>query len=115
MNMTATMTPQRAQKIIAAKLRPAEKRARSDDLSETLVRIGRLDPAKVDQVLAFQAKTGMPFGRCAVRLGLVRPQDLQFALGVQMGFLHETKEAVAIPSPLVVLRNPYSRKQKNST
>lgn len=109
MNITAPMTPQRAQKVIARKLQSVRGRNQSSDLSETLTRIGRLDPAKVDHVLEFQAKTGMPFGRSAVKLGLLKLQDLQFALGVQMGFLHETTKPVSIPAPLVVLRNPYSK------
>lgn len=109
MNMTAPMTPQRAQKVIARQLRPVHTGKQSGDLSETLIRIGRLDPARVDNVRAYQAKTGMPFGRSAVKLGVLKPHDLQFALGVQMGFLHETTEPVVIPAPLVVLRNPYSK------
>lgn len=108
MNMTAPMTPQHAQKVIARKLRSVHKHEHSGDLSETLIRIGRLDPTRIDKVRDFQAKTGMPFGRSAVKLGMLKPDDLQFALGVQMGFLHETIEPVVIPAALVVLRNPYS-------
>ena len=109
MNMTAPMTPQRAQKVISRKLRSVHKCEHAGDLGETLIRIGRLDPARVDKVRAFQEKTGVPFGRSAVKLGVLKPHDLQFALGVQMGFLHETAEPVVIPAPLVVLRNPYSK------
>ncbi len=109
MSLTAPMTPQHAQKVIAKKLQPRFADDQSNELGETLIRLGRLDPAQVDRVRAFQAKTGKPFGRSAVRLGMLAPRDLQFALGVQLGFLHETNEPVSIPAPLVVLRNPYSK------
>ena len=109
MNMTAPLTPRRAQKVLAAEVekRPFESRQRT--LGDTLVRIGRLEPAQIDQVMAHQARTGMPFGRAAVTLGLLSAQDLQYALGVQLGFLHETREPTVIPKRLVVLRNPYCK------
>ena len=105
--MTSQMAPNVAQKVISDRL-GSVKRPAPALLGETLIRMGRLQRDQIDQVVAAQQETGGAFGRTAVRLGLIEQKDLQYALGIQLGFLHETSDQITIPSSLVVARNPYS-------
>jgi protein-tyrosine kinase len=108
MSLTSPMPPKEAQKVISKQLADV-KRPAPALLGETLIRMGRLQREQITQVVEAQQKTGGAFGRTAVKLGLIEQQDLQYALGVQLGFLYETQNPVAIPAPLVVAQNPYSQ------
>lgn len=107
MTLSARISPQRAQTLISEQL-AAPTASKPAALGETLVRLGRLGDAEADRILAEQRKRGGSFGRLAVKLGLAKKSDIEYALGVQLGFLHETQDHVAIPEALVVARNPYS-------
>lgn len=108
MNVAAPLSPARAHKLIAARLAPDRKIKQSRSLGDTLIRMGCLSAEQVDRILEVQNKKGGVFGKIAVRLGFLTPQDLQYALGVQLGFLHEAEGPAVIPASLMVARNPYS-------
>jgi protein-tyrosine kinase len=72
-----------------------------------LVRAGKLTPAQVDQVLQGQKDSGLLFGDEAIRLGFVRPRDVEQALARQFEYPHVVagqskvrREVVAAYSPL---------------
>jgi protein-tyrosine kinase len=72
-----------------------------------LVRAGKLTPAQVDQVLQGQKDSGLLFGDEAIRLGFVRPRDVEHALARQFEYPHliagqskVRREVVAAYSPL---------------
>lgn len=105
--MTAAqpISPAHARTLITERL--GQPRPPAVNLAETLVRLGRLDAEGVERVEAGRA--GAPFGKTAVRLGLISKADLEYGLGVHLGFLHDSDERVRIPAPLTIVRNPYSR------
>lgn len=107
MNAVHGLAPGEAHRLIAERIAPA--RPKRVSLGRTLLRLGLLDEQGVSRVVAAQKKTRAPFGRTAVRLGLLTYEQLYYGLGVQLGLLHETTEAVTIPPALVVVRNPYSQ------
>lgn len=108
MNAAARLSPIEAQDLIADRFVPEAQRRKSQNLGETLIRLGRLKEDEVERVLAVQAKKGGPFGKTAIKLGLLKSHDLHYALGVQLGFLRETEAPVVIPERLVIARSPYS-------
>jgi len=72
-----------------------------------LVRAGKLTPAQVNQVLQGQKDSGLLFGDEAIRLGFVRPRDVEQALARQFEYPHliagqskVRREVVAAYSPL---------------
>lgn len=81
--------------------------AKSMRLGETLIRLGRLNAEAVAHIE--REKSDAPFGKTAVKLGYIKPADLEYALGVHFGFLHETSQRIKIPKSLVVARNPHSQ------
>lgn len=108
MSATKKMPPGRARRFIAEQLKAPTANASARLLGQTLVRLNRLNEEQVEKVLAQQEKTSSAFGQTAVKMGLLTTDDLHYALGVQLGFLHETTNPVRIPKALIVARNPYS-------
>lgn len=109
MSALAKMAPHAAREAIRTRLSAGGGQAASKtSLPETLVRLNRLDAAAVEQVKTAQSRLRKPFGQTALQLGLISAHDLEYALGVQLGMLAETDEAVRIPPSLVLVRKPYS-------
>ena len=80
----------------------------NEDLSDLLVRLGRMNQQAALQVKTLRANRGGAFGKLAMKLGFLKKDDLQYALGVKMGFLRETQEHVRIPREIIVATNPYA-------
>ncbi|NNE40570.1 MAG: AAA family ATPase [Marinicaulis sp.] len=108
MNINTSPSPKMAQRILAENFSGASETLIAP-LAETIVRLGRMSAEDAARVEDARNKTQMPFGRTAVRMGLLSKADLQYALGVQLGFLHETNNPVIIPQLLAVANNPYSK------
>lgn len=102
MNAATRISPDRARAMIEEEL---GKPAPSARLADTLVALGKIKLDDVDEIE--RARNGKPFGRTALRLGKLKADDLQYALGVHLGFLHATREPVAIPPELVVAGSPF--------
>ena len=81
--------------------------AQSPHLGETLMRLGRLNAEAVAHIEREKSKA--PFGKTAIKLGYLKPADLEYALGVHFGFLHEAPNQIRIPKSLIVARNPRSQ------
>jgi protein-tyrosine kinase len=75
-------------------------------LGELLISVGALGPAELDQVLAFQAKTGMRFGDAALALKLVTPTELQQALARQFEYPVVAPNNTALSRKLVTAFKP---------
>jgi len=121
MNVSARIAPAaplEAQRLIEEQLKPSMRRevgARRNDafmrarrLGEVLVRMGRLDHAQVENIIAVQRRRGGSFGRHATRLRMVSRADMAIAIGVEAGILRDDPAPDAIPSGLIVAQNPYS-------
>jgi len=87
-------------------------RQRVRRLGETLTAMGLLSERDVKKIARIQARTKKPFGRIALEQKMVKPDDIQAAIGVQFGMLRDLPEGVAgvplIPRALHVLRQPHS-------
>jgi len=109
--LTFDNEPIRQQEDLERRLREDQRgvQNRARRLGDTLLSMGLLTNKQVRQIAAIQEETGEPFGRVAINKGLVKPEDVQAAIGVQFGFLREADHPVHIPNRLVVLRRPYSK------
>ena len=108
MNIT-NISPRSARKILNDAFDANDGQTSRHTLGELLIRMGRMTEDQAAKALDMQRKTGAAFGKSAMRLGFIRQDDLNYALGVQLGFLHETKERVAVPREITVAQNPYSQ------
>ena len=112
--MTAALkmpSPARARGLIKERL-AATASSQKHSLEETMISLGLLNSEQVETVQAARKKCKRAFGRQAVAMGLITSSQLQYALGVQLGFLHETCEPVKIPAALSVVKNPYAPEAK---
>lgn len=66
-----------------------------------------LSPQQVEQVLAHQQRSGMKFGESAVELGLVKREDVLWALSQQFHYPYAASRRNSISSELVVATKPF--------
>lgn len=51
-----------------------------------LIEAGRLRPHVAQKIFDEQSRLGLPYGEAGVRLGLLQPDDVRYALSVQFGY-----------------------------
>lgn len=73
-----------------------------------LVGAGKLTVAQVEQVLRSQKDVGLLFGDAAIRLGFVRPQDVEQALARQFEYPYLIPGQNKISRDVVSAYNPFS-------
>src|SRR3954470_19699139 len=76
-------------------------------LGELLIAVGALGPAEIDQVLAFQAKTGKRFGDAALALKLITACELQQALARQFEYPIVASKETSLSPKLVTAFKPF--------
>ncbi len=119
MNPSAEIPPQAAQQMleerfvgrrspVATKPRVRVTANRIERLGATLIRMGKIDGDGLAAILAAQKRHGGSFGKNAVSLGLINPDDMQIALGIESGFIRADGPPQKIPPNLLAARNPYS-------
>jgi protein-tyrosine kinase len=74
-----------------------------------LVEAGKLDAARIEQVLAYQREHGLRFGEAATALGFVTADDVLFALAQQFNYPYAPEARRASYPELVTRNDPYSR------
>ena len=77
-------------------------------LGEVMVSLGMLKRDDINRVLASQQVTGLPFGECAVRLGLVSQKQLEQAVAYQFGFSYPLAASAALSDDLATIHEPFS-------
>lgn len=82
-------------------------------LGELLVSVGALGPAEIDQILAFQAKTGKRFGDAALALKLVTASEIQHALARQFEYPFVSAKESTLSQKLVMAFKPYDAYSEN--
>jgi len=79
-----------------------------NSIGAILVTAGKLTPAQVEQVLRSQEDMGLLFGDAAIRLGFVRPQDVEQALARQFEYPYLIPGQHKISRDVVAAYNPFS-------
>ena len=88
---------------------PHKRREQEERLRAALVQLGRLNDEALERIAEVQKQTNTPFTRAASRLGLVTRDDVETAIGVQYGLIHEGEGEGRLPENLVIVRRPKSR------
>ena len=87
---------------------PGRVLARRDNrIGGILAEEGKLRPEDIERVMALQRDSGLRFGEAALRLGLVTPEDLRFAVAKQYDLPHLLPGNESISSELVVAYDPF--------
>ncbi len=105
MNAQPQMSPGRARERIEERMggRPP-----ASAIGQTMVRLGFIKPEDAEAIERERQDAGGVFGRTAMKLGFVTQDQLEYALGVHIGFLHEVANPAPIPEQIMVARNPFS-------
>lgn len=102
--------PRRAQQTLERRLQEdrVAARQRQRRLGDTLMGMGLMSERDVKKITRLQEDTHQPFGKLAIKHGMVKAEDIQAAIGVQFGFLREADGPISIPEHLTVMRRPHS-------
>ena len=73
-----------------------------------LVDAGKLTPEKAESVLRLQKEKRLPFGEAAIKLGLLSPEDVRFALARQYHYSYLLKSNHIVSDELVAAYQPFS-------
>ena len=84
---------------------PGEVR-RKRRMGTILAEAGRLKPCDAQRIFETQREKGLPFGENGVRLGILQPDDVRYALSVQYGFPQGKKPGDAVSPSLVAAIAP---------
>lgn len=98
---TQSATPQ--SKMSALQRTPA-----SHSIGAILVDAGKLTPEKAESVLRLQKEKHLPFGEAAIKLGLLSPEDVRFALARQYHYSYLLKNNHVVSDELVAAYQPFS-------
>lgn len=77
-------------------------------IGEIMVMRGLITPAQRDRVLKRQARLGLPFGECCVRLKMIDQQTLSDALAWQFGHVYPAARSMRLGKDLVMVTDPFS-------
>ncbi len=88
-----------------------EVRSTADDRSigAILIDSGRLTPEDAERILHKQREEGLRFGEAAIKLGLLKEQDIQFALARQFDYPYLVPGESNVSAELVAAYQPFSR------
>jgi receptor protein-tyrosine kinase len=74
-----------------------------------LIDAGKLSVEDAERILALQKREDLRFGDAAVKLGLVRPEDIQYALSLQFDYSYLPPGNYDLSRELVAAFAPFSR------
>lgn len=81
--------------------------SKDKSIGNIIAEANNLSPQQVEQVLAYQQRSGVKFGEAAVELGLIKREDVLWALSQQFHYPYAANGRKAISSELVVATNPF--------
>ncbi len=81
--------------------------AKEKSIGNIIAEAHSLSPQQVEQVLAHQQRSGVKFGEAAVELGLVKREDVLWALSQQFHYPYAANRRNTISAELVVATNPF--------
>lgn len=74
-----------------------------------LVDEGKVSPQDAERILVLQKREGLRFGDAAIKLGLVKPEDIQHALSRQFDYPYLMPGDENVSEELVAAFSPFSR------
>jgi len=77
-----------------------------------LVHAGRLSAEKVERILRLQRESGLPFGEAAIKLGLLTPADIQFALSRQFSHPYLLRGESKVSKSVVAAYAPFDHQSE---
>lgn len=80
----------------------------SQSIGHIIAEANQLKPDDVERILAHQRATGLRFGEAAVALGLVRDEDVVWALSQQFHFPYAAGSEARSSEELVLAHKPFS-------
>lgn len=82
-------------------------------IGDILVASGRLSAANLERILARQKQDQSQFGDAALKLKLLRKEDIDFALSKQFDYAYLTNRDTGLSPELVAAYQPFSRVGEN--
>ena len=73
-----------------------------------LIDAGRLKAEDAEAILQLQREEGMPFGDAAIRLGLLRQADIDFALSRQFSYPYLLRGQSAVSEDVIAAYAPFT-------
>jgi protein-tyrosine kinase len=77
-------------------------------IGKVLIEIGRLTEDQAEQILTQQKKEGARFGETAIKMGLIKESDIQFALAKQFSYSFIDKDDNSFSDKLIAAYKPYT-------
>jgi len=95
---------------VASPLQPKSVVASRDrTMGAILIDAGRLSPEDAERILRAQKEQGLRFGDAAIELGVLRPEDIQFALSRQFDYPYLPAGDESLGQDLVAAYKPFSK------
>ena len=91
-----------------SKMSALQRTPASHSIGAILVDAGKLTPEKAESVLRLQKEKHLPFGEAAIKLGLLSPEDVRFALARQYHYSYLLKNNHVVSDELVAAYQPFS-------
>ena len=82
---------------------------RDRQIGAILVDTGRMSISDAERVLEEQRRTGVVFGEIALRLGVVKPEDIQFALSRQFAYPYLPEGDASLSDSVVAAYKPFGK------
>lgn len=77
-------------------------------IGSILVDAGRILPEDTERILRYQREQNVHFGEAAVRLGLARPADIEYALSRQFEYPYLVRGESAVHPSVIAAYDPFS-------
>ena len=95
--------------VISAFTGAVEPKQGDKSIGDILVEAGRLRPEDAERILSLQSEKGLRFGEAAIRLRILSPEDIQFALSRQFHYPYLARGETKVSEDVVAAYDPFSR------
>jgi protein-tyrosine kinase len=84
------------------------KKGNAKDIGSIFMDAGKITPAELQQIVAFQKQHSILFGEAAVKLRILNEEDVTWALAIQFSFPYLKKGENTISKEIVAIHEPFS-------
>jgi protein-tyrosine kinase len=96
--------------LISALTKSMSPKQEGRQIGAILVEAGKLTPADVEKILRLQWEKGLRFGEAAIKLRLLSPADIDFALARQFDYPLLTRGQSSVSEAVVAAYDPFNAK-----